>query len=266
MIADLIKKEETRNGPISAWVRTPTRPKKEGKPSQDESNIRVDLRPLSDLIARLIKREEDKNPATGDEPASKSKEFEFEENEEESIDGGLRIWYERLKSEGEGYIRFVSQCNGTSHNNGSHGNFEDVQQDDKLYIPLDPSLSLGAGTGSMTSTSRSDDDSSLSSASESSDYSSYEVPSLFQEIKSLKDGFRLSYKSGVKGCEPPPRELDKNQGSNQEDQNYLVRNLQCSERMEDHPENILVLETRGAESSDHGFKVQLHENRAVCEV
>jgi hypothetical protein len=228
IISSLIKNEEPAKESKSAW--------------------------LSDLIAKLVK-DEGEQSQTHNDLSSNSKPAEAQE----TIDSGLRIWYEKLKSEGEGYVRFVSQRNGSYQDIQANGNTEE-EQSEKSKMQQEP-----ASSGTDTDF---ESDDSCSEASDSSVFSSYEVPSILQEIKSLTHSFRLPNTVDVKHTN---QAVNKDQPQIDEDENYLVkiaskRSLRSSDTMEIHPKNTLTLRTCGAGSSDHGFKVELHENRAVCEV
>jgi hypothetical protein len=257
MISSLIKNEEPAKESKSAWIRLSTKSKQEKKASREDSSTGIDLKPLSDLIAKLVK-DKGEHPETQNDLSSNSKPAEAQENEE-TIDSRLRIWYEKLKSEGEGYVRFVSHCNGSYQDIQANGSMAE-EQSEKSKMHQEP-----ASSGTDTDF---ESDDSCSAASNSSDFSSYEVPSILQEIKSLTQSFRLPNTIDVQDTN---QAVNKEQPPIDEDENYLVkiasnRSLRSSDTMEIHPKNTLTLRTCGAGSSDHGFKVELHENRAVCEV
>eukprot|EP00980_Cylindrotheca_fusiformis_P029563 scaffold23510_cov115-Cylindrotheca_fusiformis.AAC.3 len=217
----LMKKSKSLAAQTRPWSRRSTINPHFHEDSARQAGCKVNLTPISILIGKLVKRE-------------------FEGNDEKS-GNELKLWYDRLRIEGAGHIRFVSQCSGS------------------CQVGADDDCKPSIGSTFANNTAKSFDNCSFSTASGSCDYSSFEVPSVFAELKSLPNVFKVS-RTGFLGTKL--MQEDDNKGVQ-----FASSRPTCSAGiLEADPANTLTLAAVGMDSCEHGFRVELHENRVVCEV
>jgi len=238
------------------WFRLSNKGKQEKNEPVEEESKGFDLNELSAMITALVNREAEQSKEKGEESgeaataqagAEKTDAKEIDHN----TDGSFAQWYERFKSEGEGYIRFVT---------GSDPNEEEDAPATAAVTTNTTKDTSKQEDGSLSGTIHSDG--SESTATWATEFSSYEVPSLLQEMK-LLTGFGTSKKlrRQSKASKPP-----------QEDEKFLLQKIanDPSSRRNNHlgKDNTLTLQTLDKEGTrrDHGFKVKLHQDRALCEV
>lgn len=253
------KKQEQNKKPRLQWFRLSKKAKEEKKepsepsePSEEESKG-FSFNEFSAMMSALVNREaeqsEDKGETGEAAIAAKTNEKNDAKAIDEDTESNLAQWYERLKLDGEGYIRFVTGSDPTEENTPA------------TSITKNTENTLKHDNGSLDGTIRSDG--SQSTETWVTEFSSYEVPSLFQEMK-LLTSFGSSKKSRGHGRAAKP-------ASPQEDEKFLLRKIandpSSRRNTQSSEDNTLTLQTLGNEGPrEHGFKVKFHQDRPLCEV
>ncbi|CAJ1935296.1 unnamed protein product [Cylindrotheca closterium] len=248
------KKEKQSKKSKLQWFRLSSKSKKGEKVPTEEKAKEFDLTALSSMITALVNREAEQQSENNKGESSKAMTEQAGSEKatateiSHDTDSNLTQWYERLKSEGEGYIRFVT---------GSDPVAEEDSQAPRTAT--DTKDTLKQDDASLDGTIRSHGSDSTSTWV--TEFSSYEVPSLLQELKLLTSFHSTKSRTRHAKASMTP----------QEDEKFLLRKIANDPSVRRNSccgkDNTLTLQTLGKEGTrDHGFKVKIHEDRALCEV